>query len=80
MSEKKRYRIGEAVVNISTMKLELAEQIVSHAEVAQKLVAAAAGAATRRGEAIGAAARAWCCERAGGPLECGRGGGGGQVA
>jgi hypothetical protein len=36
MSEKKRYRIGEAVVNLSSMKLELAEQVVAHAEVSQK--------------------------------------------
>ena len=36
MSEKKRYRIGEAVVNLSSMKLELAEHVVAHAEVAQK--------------------------------------------
>ena len=36
MSEKKRYRIGEAVVNLSSMKLELAEKVVAHAEISQR--------------------------------------------
>jgi dynein light chain LC8-type len=36
MSEKKRFRVGEAVVNLCSMKLDLAEQVVAHAEVAQR--------------------------------------------
>jgi hypothetical protein len=36
MSEKKRFRIGSAVVNLSSMKPELAEIVVSNAEVAQR--------------------------------------------
>ena len=36
MSEKKRFRIGEAIVNLCSMKPDLAEIVVSNAEVAQR--------------------------------------------
>ncbi len=38
MSEKKRFRIGDAVVNLNAMKLELAESVVALAEASRKCV------------------------------------------